>query len=100
MSNTLSTSAKQLLQNGRNLSGAAKFLADGNSTFGEWCVPGLLPKQGTAVIYGPTGAGKTFLTLRLALSIAGEANCSVKSWAGVQWFTLRQKIDSVSKHAQ
>jgi hypothetical protein len=26
------------------------------------------------VIYGPTGAGKTFLTLRLALSIAGEAN--------------------------
>jgi hypothetical protein len=74
MSRTLSTSAKQLLDNARNLASAAEYLASGKSTYGEWCIPGLLPKQGTAVIYGSTGAGKTFLTLHLALSIAGAVN--------------------------
>jgi hypothetical protein len=46
------------------------------STFGKWCIPGLLPKQGTAAIYGPTGSGKTFFALHLALSKA----------AGLPWF--------------
>jgi hypothetical protein len=69
-----STATKQLLDNARNLASAAEFLASGKSTFGEWCIPGLLPKQGTAVIYGPTGAGKTFLTLHLALRIAGAVD--------------------------
>lgn len=74
MSRIVSPVAKQLLDNARNLAGAADFLSSGRSTFGRWCIPGLLPQQGTAVIYGPTGAGKTFVTLHLALSIAGAAD--------------------------
>jgi hypothetical protein len=67
MTRTLSGQAKVLLANARNLSGAADFLSAGNSTFGKWAVPGLLPQQGTAVIYSPTGSGKTFFALHLAL---------------------------------
>lgn len=70
----ISPAAKQLLDNARNLAGAADFLSSGRSTFGKWCIPGLLPQQGTVVVYGPTGAGKTFVTLHLALSIAGAVD--------------------------
>jgi hypothetical protein len=72
----ISPSAKHLLDNARNLSGAADFLSSGKSTFGKWCIPGLLPQQCTAVIYSPTGTGKTFVALHLALSKA----------AGLPWF--------------
>jgi hypothetical protein len=76
MSRTLSPSAKHLLDSARNLSGAADFLSSGKSTFGKWCIPDLLPQQCTAVIYSPTGSGKTFVALHLALSKA----------AGLPWF--------------
>jgi hypothetical protein len=72
----LSAAARHLLSNARNLSGAAELLSSGKSTFGKWCIPGLLPQQCTAVIYSPTGSGKTFLALHLALSKA----------AGLPWF--------------
>jgi hypothetical protein len=76
MSRTLSASAKVLLANARNLPSAADFLSSGKSTFGRWCIPGLLPQQCTAVIYGPTGSGKTFLALHLSLCKA----------TGLPWF--------------
>ena len=43
----------------------------------EWLVKGALPSKGIAVIYGPSGSGKSFLCLDLAISIA-----SGKSWFG------------------
>lgn len=43
----------------------------------EWRVKGLFPRQGVGAIYGPSGSGKSFLVLDLALRIAqGE------SWFG------------------
>lgn len=36
----------------------------------EWRVKGLLPAKGVAAIYGPSGSGKSFLTLDLCMAIA------------------------------
>ena len=48
----------------------------------EWIVKGLIPKNGLAALYGPSGSGKSFLLLDLALAIAtGE----------VFWFGRRIK---------
>ncbi|MBR1156867.1 AAA family ATPase [Bradyrhizobium sp. JYMT SZCCT0428] len=85
MSRALSAPAKVLLSNSRNLSDAAAFLQSDMSTFGKWCIPGLLPKQGTAAIYGPTGSGKTFFAVHLALSKA----------AGLPWFGPRMEAGTV-----
>ena len=70
MNRARSGAANVLLANARNLSDAADFLQSGKSTFGKWCIPGLLPQQCTAVIYSPTGSGKTFVALHLALTVA------------------------------
>jgi len=35
-----------------------------------WLVKGVIPRSGLGVIYGDSGAGKTFITLDLALSVA------------------------------
>lgn len=43
----------------------------------EWLVKEILPAKSLAVLYGPPGAGKTFLALDVALSIA-----SASDWAG------------------
>jgi len=43
----------------------------------SWLVKDLLPAKGLAVIYGPSGSGKSFLSLDLAASIAEG-----KSWFG------------------
>ena len=43
----------------------------------EWLVKGALPSRGIAVIYGPSGSGKSFLCLDLAISIVNG-----KSWFG------------------
>ena len=37
---------------------------------GSWLIKGLLPSHGLAVIYGPPGCGKSFVTLDAALHIA------------------------------
>lgn len=76
MSKPLSTAAQLLLSSSRSLSDAAELLRSGGSTFGNWCIPGLLPQQCTAALYGPTGTGKTFVALHLALCRA----------AGAPWF--------------
>lgn len=76
MTRAISDAAKCLLATSSNLSKAAENLNSGNSTFGKWAIPDLLPQQGTAVIYGRTGSGKTFFSLHLALSKA----------AGMPWF--------------
>ncbi len=43
----------------------------------EWLVDGVLPAKSMAVLYGAPGAGKTFLALDIALSIA-----SAREWSG------------------
>lgn len=73
---SFSARARTLLANASDLPSAAESLSAGKSTFGKWCIPGLLPQQCTAVIYSPTGSGKTFLALHLALCKA----------AGLPWF--------------
>lgn len=65
--------AATLLSGARSLSEAAEHLASGQSTFGRWAVPGLLPQQGTAVIYGPTGSCKTFFAVHLAVTMAAAS---------------------------
>ncbi len=42
-----------------------------------WAVAGVLPQQGLAIIYGASGAGKSFVTLDLALHVA-----TGQPWAG------------------
>jgi len=44
---------------------------------GSWLIKGLLPSHGLAVVYGPPGCGKSFVTLDAALHVAVG-----RSWAG------------------
>ena len=37
---------------------------------GNWLIKGLIPKTGLGAIYGPSGDGKTFVALDLAMAIA------------------------------
>lgn len=50
-----------------------------------WCVRGVLPAQGLAAVYGPSGSGKSFLVLDAAASIA----------EGSPWFGYRAKATPV-----
>src|SRR5829696_341932 len=45
----------------------------------EWLVRRLLPKRGFCVLYGESGAGKSFVALDLALSVA-----TGRPWAGLK----------------
>jgi hypothetical protein len=74
---TIAVRAEKLLSSGRSIAAADELLRSGQSTFGRWCLPGLLPQECTAALYGPTGAGKTFVALHLAISLASGA-----SWFG------------------
>jgi putative DNA primase/helicase len=47
----------------------------------KWRVKGVIPEQGIAAIYGPSGSGKSFLVLDLAISIAKNT----------EWFGYRVK---------
>ncbi|HJV80160.1 AAA family ATPase [Noviherbaspirillum sp.] len=40
----------------------------------RWMVRGILPMEGLAALYGPSGSGKSFLTLDLCAAIAGGGN--------------------------
>ena len=44
----------------------------------EWLVPGLIPCDALACLFGAPGTGKTFVALDLALSIA----CGLREWQG------------------
>jgi len=44
----------------------------------KWIVRGLLPATGLAALYGPSGSGKSFLTLDLAAAVAG----GMSEWFG------------------
>ncbi len=46
----------------------------------RWLVRGVLPAEGLAALYGPSGSGKSFLVLDLAAAIAGSAG---------EWFARR-----------
>lgn len=50
-----------------------------------WRVRGVLPAQGLASVYGPSGSGKSFLVLDMAAAIAD----------GAQWFGYRVKAAPV-----
>ena len=45
-----------------------------NAPLMGWMVRGVLPLEGLAALYGPSGSGKSFLVLDLAASIAGGAH--------------------------
>lgn len=44
----------------------------------KWALKNILPEKGVAAIFGPSGSGKSFLTLSLATSIAAK-----KPWFGI-----------------
>ncbi|MCS0612906.1 AAA family ATPase [Massilia kyonggiensis] len=46
----------------------------------KWMVRGLLPQVGLAALYGPSGSGKSFLTLDLGASVAS----GVSDWYGMR----------------
>jgi hypothetical protein len=69
----LTAAAQNLLSGSRDLAAAAALLRSGRSTFGKWCLPGLIPHQCTAALYGPTATGKTFVALHLALCRAAAS---------------------------
>lgn len=52
----------------------------------EWIVKGVLPSQGIAVVFGPSGSGKSFLVLDMLQSLA----------FGREWFGQRVKPCSVT----
>lgn len=47
----------------------------------KWRVKGVIPERGIAAIYGPSGSGKSFLVVDMAISIA----------TGAEWFGYRVK---------
>lgn len=47
----------------------------------KWRVKGVIPERGIAAIYGPSGSGKSFLVVDMAISIA----------KGADWFGYRAK---------
>lgn len=81
----LTPAALHLLSGSRDLAAAAEVLRSGKSTFGKWCLPGLLPQQCTAALYGPTATGKTFVGLHLALCRA----------AALPWFGAKLEPGTV-----
>lgn len=52
----------------------------------DWIVKGVVPAEGTMLLYGPSGSGKTFLTLDLAMTIA----------RGEEWFGLKTRKVPIS----
>lgn len=41
----------------------------------EWLIPGVLPKRGLCMVYGASGAGKSFYTLAMAFDLAHQTPC-------------------------
>jgi hypothetical protein len=53
----------------------------------RWMVRGVLPQEGLAALYGPSGSGKSFLALDLAAAIAGGVE---------RWFDYRVRACPVT----
>jgi AAA domain len=54
----------------------------------QWLVKGVLPRTGLAALYGPSGSGKSFLAIDLAVAVAGAGDDS-------RWFGHRVKFAPV-----
>lgn len=71
----------------------------------KWLIKGLLPAYATAMLFGPSGVGKSFITLSMACSIAAgiqfhnrkTVSGKVVYLAGEGNYGMRQRIASWSK---
>lgn len=67
-----------LLENQRQLPTMRFKLISGtelhNAPSMKWLIRGLLPRTGLAVLYGPSGSGKSFLMLDIACALAGGSS--------------------------
>ena len=72
-----------------------------------WLVKGVIPDAGMGVLYGDSGAGKTFVAIDLALSISRGINwqgCGVKKPTGVLYVSaeggggMSKRLKAYSKH--
>lgn len=64
----------------------------------DWLIDGLLQSQGLAVLYGPAGIGKTFLSLSMALSLAAYERTpqgELRGWSGSFDLKPRRKAQVV-----
>ena len=52
----------------------------------SWCVKGVLPNTGLAALYGPSGSGKSFVAIDLAMALS----------SGLPWFELGTKARPVT----
>ena len=52
----------------------------------SWCIKGVMPKTGLSAIFGPSGSGKSFVVIDLAMALA----------SGLPWFSLRTKACPVT----
>ena len=52
----------------------------------SWCVKGVLPNTGLAALYGPSGSGKSFVAIDLAMALSSDS----------PWFGLRTKARPVT----
>lgn len=64
----------------------------------EWIIPGEIPARGIAVLFGASGAGKSFLALDYALKIAQEL--PVLYMAGEGEYGYQQRVAAWCKHHQ
>lgn len=62
----------------------------------EWVVPGMLASRGLMYLFGPTGVGKTTLSLNLAISIALQR----EEWLGIKLQKSEQRILFASHEMQ
>ena len=63
----------------------------------EWLVWRLIPRVGTGQIHGPSNLGKTFVTMDLALSVAGREpewhGYPIREWGNVVYLALEDEGD-------
>jgi hypothetical protein len=73
---------------------------------GLWLIKGVLPRRGTAVVYGPSGEGKTFVTLDLLMHVARGVDWRARKTTriGVLYLTpdggsvIANRLESYRRH--